>query len=433
MRELGRRDFLKACGTSASVLFLSSALTPRPILAHSLFSLPLTRNDKGEIDWSLVRQQFSLREGLIMLNAANLAPMPTKLAQKQWELTMSIDADPSFTNRDRFLGYYEAGVAALAQFIGADFDEVAITRNTSESNNIVINGLDLTSNDEVVIWEQNHPSNNLAWEMQQAHKGFSIKKVTTPKFPADKHDLINPFLEALSEKTRVLAFSHVGNDTGVRLPIKELITIAKQREILTLVDGAQSLGVLNIDVKDLGLDCYTASLHKWPCGPKETGLLYIKKDLQKQIQPSIITVDFEEGPYVCAARFSAFSQRDDAALAVIKDMVDFHMWLGKSSIENYLLFLAEHLKKNLIKTIPDIQFITPISADLSASIVCFKAPGIDYKTAFNYFYDHYNIALDSWDYDIDPFYSCIRICPHIYNSTSELDFVIQAIAETKMS
>lgn len=432
MTNFGRRDFLKLSGGTAGLLFLSATLRPTLANAHfSLFSRHSIMDEHGDVLWSGVKDEFSLRDGLVMFNAANLAPMPRKLAAKQYELSMEIDADPSFSNRDKFVNFYNNGVESLAQFIGADFDEVAITRNASESNNLIVKGLNLSANDEVVIWGQNHPSNNLSWEVEAQRKGFKLIKVSTPKHPTNKADLITPFLEALGDKTRVLAITHVSNDTGVRLPIKDLIEIVKERDIFTLVDGAQSLGVLNIDVKELGMDCFTGSLHKWPCGPKETGLLYLKKERHKNIHPSIITVDFEEGPYLCSGRFSAMSQRDDAAIAVISDMVNFHQQIGKENIEARVLMLAGELKKKLTDAIPDIKFVTPRATEQSAAIVFFQVPNIDYNRAYYDLYDRYKIALDSWVDDSDPFYSGLRLCPHLYNSMDDIDYAVDAIARFK--
>lgn len=428
MSLIDRRRFLELTTASvASTFFLSSSLMPTRAYAHStsLFS--------DEPTWEDMRREFLLRDDLIMLNAASLSPMPKKLIERQNQLALAIDQDPSFSNRDRFWNMYRDSVESLARFINASFDEVAITRNTSESNNVVIKGLDLVPGDEVIIWMENHPSNNLAWDEEARRKGFIVRKITTPKIINSVDDLISPFINAMSEKSRVLALTHVNNDTGVRLPIKQIAAAARERGIFTLVDGAQSLGALNVDVRDLQVDAFTGSLHKWPCGPKETGLLYLRKDVHMRIHPSIVTVDFQEGPYLCSGRFSAMSQRNDAAIAVIKDMVDFHEWLGRENIEHRLLTLATMLKDKLRRAIPSVCFTTPSAKELSAGIVFFNVPTIvDYRNVLYDFYDQFHIAIDSWNH-FDSFYAGLRACPHVYNTERDLDLFVDAVCRVSVT
>jgi selenocysteine lyase/cysteine desulfurase len=120
-------------------------------------------------------------------------------------MTRSVDLDASFQNRAKFGELRERAREALAAYLGADPDEIAITRNTSEGNNTVVNGLDLGSGDDVVIWDQNHPTANIAWDVRAERYGFTVTRVKTPPQPRTADDLVRPFRDAMSRSTRIVA------------------------------------------------------------------------------------------------------------------------------------------------------------------------------------------------------------------------------------
>ena len=187
MPDHDRREFLGllAGGVAASATFptLSTGLVPGDAWPQRKLRLLAAQGAADEAFWQLVKREFPLRPGLIMMNAANLCPSPYPVIETVSQLTRDIDADASFQNRGKFGELRERARQALAAHVGADPAEIAITRNTSESNNTVVNGLTLGPGDEVVIWNQNHPTNNTSWEVRAERMGFTVKKVATPPSP----------------------------------------------------------------------------------------------------------------------------------------------------------------------------------------------------------------------------------------------------------
>ena len=181
-------------------------------------------------------------------------------------------------NRNKFHELLEASRSKIARHLGVTADETALVRNTSEANNIINNGFSLKSGDEVVLWDQNHPSNNVAWDVRAARFGLAIKRVRTPAQPANAEELLKAFESAFGPRTRVLALTHVSNVSGLRLPVRELAESAHRKGIFVHVDGAQSWGALHVDLRQLGCDSYSASAHKWFMGPKEVGQFYVRKE-----------------------------------------------------------------------------------------------------------------------------------------------------------
>lgn len=377
-----------------------------------------------EAFWRLVKEQFPLRNGLILMNAANLCPSPYPVQQAVFRLTRDVDADASFQNRAKFDELRETARAALAEYVGAEADEIAITRNTSEGNNTVINGLDLGRGDEVVIWDQNHPTANVAWDVRAERYGFRVKRVATPPSPRSADELVEPFADAITGNTRAIAFSHFSNVSGVALPAKELCAIARGRGILTLVDGAQSFGAVRLDLHDMGCDFFTGSAHKWFIGPKEAGLLYVRRERAADLWPSDVGVGWEGAKDAGARKFETLGQRDDAAVVSMGTTVLFHESVGVDRIEGRVRQLAATLKDALEDRVPGVRFHTPRDPELSAGVVVFDPSVPDVREAYSRLYADHGVAGAPRGGE----FSGIRLCPHIYNTLEEVDRVVEAVA-----
>ena len=367
--------------------------------------------------WGLVRAQFPFREERVPMNAANLCPSPRSVAARVEDLTRDIDRDCSFDNRAKFRGLTEESRAAVAAQLGVSADEIALVRNTSEANNTVNNGVPLRPGDEVVLWDQNHPTNNVAWEVRAARFGISTKRVSVPPRPASIEELIDPFVAALSDRTRVLALTHVSNVSGMRLPVRELADVAHERGIHVHLDGAQSWGALDVNLRDLGCDSYSASAHKWFMGPKEAGVLYVKEDRIGEIWPNIVAPGWgnDADPDVTGARkFESLGQRDDACLAAVGTGAAFHAAIGSSEVESRVAHLATALKEGLAGL--GMTLVTPMDAGLSGGVCIIEVPG-DRRAALDRLYAEHGIAGAGT--------GGMRLCPHVYNTMEHVDRAVE--------
>jgi isopenicillin-N epimerase len=212
--------------------------------------------------WQAVKAQFPFRGGIIPMNAANLCPSPRAVSDRVAELTRDIDADCSHQNRAKFTKLASEARSKVAAHLGVDADEVALVRNTSEGNNLISAGLPLRSGDEILVWDQNHTTNSVAWDVRAARYGYVVRRVTTPPHPASPEQLHDVFVKAFTSRTRVLALTHVSGISGLRLPVNELCEEARRRGIYSHIDGAQSWGALHLKLKQMGCDSFAASAHK---------------------------------------------------------------------------------------------------------------------------------------------------------------------------
>ncbi len=217
-----------------------------PALANETF--PIWTGENDEAYWEGIKKQFAPPGKLVMMNAANLCPSPAVVNERVIEFTKVMGKDVSFQYRAQFVAFRKKSVELLAQFVGADTSEMGITRNTSESNCTIVHGLDLKPGDEVILWEQNHPSNREAWMSQAKRTGFSVVKVSVPAQPSSVNELVDIFAKVITPQTRLISFSHISNLSGIALPATEICQMAKAKGIMTLVDGAQSLGAVSLNL-----------------------------------------------------------------------------------------------------------------------------------------------------------------------------------------
>ena len=292
-------------------------------------------------------------------------------------------------------------------------------RNTSEANNMINNGLDLQAGDEVLIWDQNHPTNNVAWDVRAARFGIQTRRLSTPAQADSQQQLVEAFTREFSPQTRVLALTHVSNVSGIKLPVKAIIEAGHERGIYVHVDGAQSWGAFNLDLKDMGADSYSASAHKWFMGPKEVGLLYVAEQNIDRVWPSEVAPgwgnDAEADP-VGARKFESLGQRDDAALAALATAAQLHNQIGLQRIEDRIVSLSQRLKTGILDA--GLELVTPFSEDLSHGVCITRVAGGGGELV-NRLYADYGLAAAPT--------GGLRLSPTIYNTEAHIDRAINRL------
>lgn len=378
----------------------------------------------GEAYWELVRRQFIFPETAVPMNSANLCPTFQSIADKVVTLSRVVDYDVSFNNRAQFNDTLKASRAKVAKHIGAAPEEVALVRNTSEGNSVITNGLNFKDGDEIVIWEQNHVTNNEAWDIRAKRFGLKIVRVSVPRAPESDEHVVDLFAKACTGRTKVLSFTEVSNVSGLKLPSKKLAAMARDKGIYCHVDGAQSWGALALDVHDIGCDSLAASAHKWFMGPKEVGILYVRAGRAPEIWPNTIGYTGEikvELDLQNALKFETLGQRDDAAIAAVGDTADLHELIGPERIQARIAELASLLKKGL--TDAGATLVTPEDPASSGGVVIIEVPKDNQKTVADAMYTKFGIAASSS--------GGLRLCPHIYNTREHIMRAIEAVTSMK--
>jgi selenocysteine lyase/cysteine desulfurase len=418
--KLDRREFtrLLALGAPAAVL---AQPDPGATRRNGVAPLGPTPASPDEKFWEDVRKQFILPQDLAFLNAANLCPAPTPVLDVLQDRTRRLDRDPSPASKTRLQEEREVTRQRLATMLRATPEEIVLTRNTSEANNLVSSGLRLGPGDEVVVFSDNHPSNNVAWKEKAARFGFTVRVVdqVNPHPGADYY--VDAFRRAITSRTRVVAFTHVTNSVGDLLPAGELCALAHERGALSLVDGAQSFGVLDVDLSVMQPDFYTGSAHKWPCGPKETGLLFVSRRAQEHIKPSVYSL---YGGRVGVSRtLEAMGQRDEPAMIAFGEAIAFASRIGMAAIEARSRELAQALTEQLSR-LSGVQVWTHRDGSRTGAVISFRPASLDPGKLVTALYEQDRIVAQLRGGNDRP---GVRLSPHFYNLHAEVERTVAAV------
>jgi isopenicillin-N epimerase len=298
-----------------------------------------------------------------------------------------------------------------------------ITRNTTEGNNMVSSGLTLGPGDEVVVSTDNHPTNLTAWQRKAARFGFTVVTVPPPPKHPGAEAYVDLFLKAFTPRTKVLAVTYVSSNSGDMLPVAELCRVARARGVLSLVDGAQAFGVLDVDLSTIKPDFFTGSMHKWPCGPKEKGVLFVASAVQDRLAPSIIGL--YGGAVGISRTFEAQGQRDDASIGAVTAALELQGTIGRAAVEKRARALAQHLM-TAVRKLPGVELWTDPAPDRSAAIVIFKPGTLDPRRLTDSLSANEKIVVTARGATgANP---GIRVSPHFYNTMAEMDRLVAAIA-----
>lgn len=393
--------------------------------AAALWSRPLPALDSASTDvssWKGVRAQFLFPPDMILMNAANLCPSSRPVVESLHS-NADLEHDLSPANRDRMQKGREATRKLLAEFLRVTPEEVMITRNTSEANNLVSSGLDLKAGDEVLAFSDNHPSNLQAWNEKAKRFGFTVRLVQQVNPHPGAARYLESFEAQISPRTRLMALTHMTNTVGDLLPVTELCALARQRGVLSLVDGAQSFGLMDVDLSRIQPDFYSGSGHKWLCGPKETGVLYVRKEAQERLWPSVISA--YTGAVGLSRRHEGMGQRDDCAIISLGEALKLQSRVGRQRIEARARQLAGMLLEGLSK-IPGAKVWTHPEAGRSHSVVSFQ-PGSHAPRDFAArLYDKAKIVTATRGGQDRP---GVRLAPHFYNLDEDVERTLTAIRQ----
>jgi selenocysteine lyase/cysteine desulfurase len=415
-RSLSRRDFARTLAAGSAACFAATAADAERALAA-----PRWQPEATTPDWITIRERFLIADGLAPLNAANLCPSSADVLAGLYEQTRSVDRDPSQQNRARFAEAKEALRRRVASFLNVTPEEILLTRNTSEANNYVSAGIELKPGDEVVIFSDNHPSNHQAWRERAKRYGFTVKIVDQVNPHPGPDYYVDAFKRALTPNTRVLGFTHMTNTVGDVFPAADICRMARERGVLTLLDGAQSFGLMNVDLQTIQPDFYSGSAHKWPCGAREVGVLYGRQSVQARLWPSMYSA--YTGTTGLSRTHEGMGQRDDAVFIAFDRALALQQEIGRLAVEQRSRALAQALMEGLSK-LPDLKLWTSRDPARSAAVVSFQPGALDVGRLADALYQRDRIAVATRRGNDRP---GLRLSPHFYNLEEEIERTVAAV------
>jgi selenocysteine lyase/cysteine desulfurase len=398
--------------------------------------------------WQRVREQYLIEDGLTYLNTGTYGPTLRPAWEAACRNLQAFGANYNRAFRELMMGEAVPRLAGrVARFVGAGADEVAFTSGTTEAMNYIANGLDLQRGDEVLTTTHEHLGGIYPWLLRERRAGIRVRQIRLRTPARDRDDIVAQFERAITPRTRVLSFSHVQYTDGALLPATDLCALARERGIISVVDGAQAIGMLDFRIRDLGCDFYAASFHKWLTSPYGCGLLYVRDDMRDRLWPTVVLtysgwspVDRDGRPGItdvtyapnypkALLKYSSNIEYYAALYHTVAIAMDFQDAIGRARIEQRIHALATRALEGL-RAIAGMEIYTPDDPALRAGLVSFRAPGLDTAQLFRRLQTDHGVVIryvrhPGMGFDTN------RIAAHIFNDEAQVDRVVQMIGAAR--
>ncbi len=417
---LNRRRFLAWTATAAPL-----ALQGNSLLSNNKPSLLEAKLAADSDDWDRIRSLFPLDRKTVFLNNGTMGVSPYPVLQA------SIDSLQDSATHARYPGHNDKLEKLLAETIGSDHDEVAITKNVSEGINHICWGIPLKKGDEIILTSHEHVGGCAAWLHRARLEGLSIKVVDL-KPTADQ--TMEAIESAIGPRTRVIAVPHVPCTIGQVLPVQDICRLAKMKGIISVLDGAHPLGMLQFNLHEIGCDYYAGCLHKWALGPLGTGYLYIKKERLAETRCthvaaySLDTFNMNAQPPALgelvdsASRFS-YGSFSGALIEGATAALEFYHTMGPARIEQRSLGLARILQEKLLALPVELEMLTPLEARSRGAQISFRLKDKSNVEFVQEARKQHIILRHVGENDID----CVRVSTHYYNNESDLEALLECL------
>ncbi len=417
--EFSRRRFLSMVGKGVGLATLSSAtvaslLNDLHAATARVAHLTPEQAAMDEDFWFHIQESFSITRGITNLNNGGVSPSPRLVTEAYCRYTWQQEDVTAYTMWQILEPQSETIRTGLAGIFGCDREEVAITRNASESLEILLMGMDLKSGDEILSTTQDYGRMLTTLRQRELREGLVLKMIKIPIAPKSLDDIYQEFEKAITPRTKVILMSHVINITGQIMPVKKVCDLAHAKGIEVIVDGAHSFAHFDFKQSDLNCDYYGASLHKWLFAPKGTGILYVKKERIEKIWPLMAADKNQKGDI---RKFEEIGTHPAAPRLAIGEAILYHHGIGAKRKEERLRYLSRYWM-NKLKDLPNVRFHTSWEPNQSCGIANIEIVGIEPGAIGSYLMDKHKIFTTPILHDE---FKGIRITPSVYTTLNELD------------
>ena len=415
---MNKRQFIKD-------IVLTSIATPLGIagMAKSFEQkahLPATVLAKDEDFWTGIRNQYLLKPDYINLENGYYNFLPQPILNKFIEHIKEVNYQGSYYMRTVQFDNKKNIAARLAGIAGCLPEELVITRNTTESLDLVIGGFDWKAGDEAIMAVQDYGAMLDMFDQIKNRYGVVNIKLSVPNHPKNDEEIVNLYASAITTKTKVLFVSHMINITGQVLPIRKISDMAHAKGVQVIVDGAHAFAHIKFRMDELDCDYYAAALHKWLSTPLGAGLLYVKKDNVKKLWPLLADGEKDMNKINRLNHIGTHPVHTDLT---INDCMDYYEIIGAERKEARMYFLQNYWTSK-VRNLPKIIINTPADASRSCGIANVGIEGIlpaDLAKRLMTEHKVFTVAID---------YANVRGCritPNIYTTTKELDSFVLAL------
>jgi selenocysteine lyase/cysteine desulfurase len=428
-KRVPRRQFLSQLAASGALAagFAPAYRFDAPRAFDDAPFAPSPDDDDAKV-FAAARKRFLFPTSITYCNTGTLGASPREVMDALVSGLQTLEHDlpdwPYFqADGEPLTGYQQLTEfrAEAGALINAPAEEIAFTQNATMGMSFIANGLDLASGDEVVTTDQEHTGGIGGWLLRGKRHGVVVKQVPLePLFAKGPAAILQAFADAITPRTRVVMFSHITSGLGARLPAKELCTLAHDRGAIAVIDGAQAVGQMRVDVKQLGCDAYVASPHKWLLAPKGTGVLYIKRDLQPRVWNTLASGNFDDDT-TGAFRFMHYGTGSLPVVHGLRAALRFMNAIGIDRIERWDGALTARLRAGLAR-ISNARLSSPANPRFAAGITTFAVAGKTGRDLQNALWEK-KIRVRAQGGERG-----VRLSAHLYVSPADIDRVLEVTA-----
>ena len=396
--------------------------------SSSIFKAKAAINSFDTIDfnapdfWSEIRNSYQLKPDYINLENGYYCFLPEHTLERYISHIRHVNYQASYYMRTVQWDNIEKCTQRLADLVGASSEEIAITRNTTESLDLIISGYPWKAGDEAIASNQDYGSMLSMFELAGERYGIKLNKIDIPLHPSSDEEIVAVYEKEITAKTKLLMVPHIVNITGHILPVKKIADMAHSYGVEVMLDGAHAIGHFDFKISELNCDYYGSSLHKWLSVPLGAGLLYMKKEKIPKIRPLLAPFNLKD------KNMFHLTHKGTHPVAVelaIVDAIEFHEKIGSKRKEERLRYIQKYWTDK-VRDIPGINVNTPIDPLRSCGIANVgldsMSPGEMAKELMEK-YKIYTVGIDSVGVR-----GC-RISPNLYTSEKEMDQFIKALKE----
>ncbi|WP_321477214.1 aminotransferase class V-fold PLP-dependent enzyme [uncultured Paludibaculum sp.] len=411
---MDRRRFVSSTVGALAVLQHDSVARAQSAVG-AVSGRPADSVARDEDFWLNIRHAFTVDRNLINLNNGGVSPSPRMVMDTEKRYLEVENMSPSYYMWNVLDPGIETVRRRLAETFGCDPEEIAITRNASESLEIVQLGMDLKAGDEVLTTNQDYPRMITTWKQRERRDGIVLKQITFPVPPPSLDYLAHRIEENITPKTKVIHICHITNRTGQIFPVKKICQMARARGIEVVVDGAHAFAQFPFKHEDLDCDYYGTSLHKWVLAPIGTGMLYVRKSKIPKIWPMMAAPDQMVDNI---RKFEEIGTHPASQRNAITEALTFHDSIGGERKAERLRYLRRRWS-NRLRELPGVKILNSDDPEQSCGIGFIQVDGLDAPALAKYLMDKYRI----WTVAIvtPGEYQGLRITPNVYTTLEEVD------------
>jgi selenocysteine lyase/cysteine desulfurase len=373
--------------------------------------------------WSEVARAFDVDRTLVNLNNGGVSPAPAHVMEamiRDLRFSNEIPVEHMWTVLEPRI---ESVRRDLAQMFGCDPEEMAITRNASEAQEIMILGLDLKRGDEVVVTNQNYGRMLTTWDQRVRRDGIVLKQISFKVPPPSDEYIVERFREAITPRTRVIEITHITNLTGQILPVRAIARLAREKGIEVFVDGAHAFAHFPFTRDELETDYYGTSLHKWLHAPVGTGFLYVRREKIKSLWPLMAApASMNEN----IRKYEEIGTHPAANHNAIGVAVAFNRAMGLERKAARLRYLRDRWAKRLQQESPRVRILTPLDDTHSCGIAMMNVEGLNTDKLREWLWTKHRVMTTPINHDE---FNGLRITPSVYTTPSEVDLFAELVGK----